>query len=107
MIATHVSWISTEPDVFVVRCSGFPNLAIAVAIYRKGSRPDAKIPEKWERKWKMATEMENGPKYEILAIFSPFFPFQRPFFAISGGGPFSIFFPIFRGIFAPDQFPIL
>ena len=67
-----------------------------------GNGPGAKIPEKWEENGK---KMENGPRPEmaikmekwtrksdfglILAI-SVFF-----FSAISGVGPFSIFFPFF------------
>ena len=48
-------------------------VAIEVAIYRMGNGPGAKIPEKWERKWKIAPGL-------IFAIFSIsaaiFWPFQ-------------------------------
>ena len=91
--------------------SGFlvenPGLAIEVAIYRMGNRPGAKIPEKWERKWKMApgpkwpkNGNQNGkmhPKMGFWPDFGHFFHFSGHFSAISGLGPSSIFCPIFPG----------
>ena len=63
-----------------------PDIAIEVAIHRMGNRPDAKIPEKWERKWKMAprpTWPKNGHRDGKMAkrpILGSIFPFRRPFF---------------------------
>ena len=95
------------------KCSG---LAIEVAIYRMGNWPGAKIPEKWERKWKMAprlngwkmaTKMEKVAKIRPNPIFGCIFlPFDCHFSAISGLGPFPFSFPFFRD-FAPGPFPIL
>ena len=76
-------------------CLNLHSVAIEVAIYRMGNRPDRKFPGKWERKWnrngrEMATEMEkwtrNGMAFFSIsvAIFRPFrawghFPFSFPF----------------------------
>ena len=79
-------------------------LACAVAIYRMGNRSGAKIQKngkkngKWPPAWngrKMATEMEKWPQNGILAIFSLFFPFWRPFFGHFSPGAISHFFPFF------------
>ena len=81
-------------------------VAIEVAFYRMGNRPDAKIPEKWEIKWKMAPgpkRPKNGQKSH--AFWGPFFHFGGHFSAISGLGPFSIFFPIFPGFLRRAAFP--
>ena len=88
-------------------------VAIGVAIYRMGNRPDAKIPEKWERKWKMApgpkwpkNGRRNGkmdPEMGFLAIF----PFRRPFFGHLGPGAIFHFLAHLSGIFASGRFPIL
>ena len=61
---------------------------------KNGPRPEMaeKWQEKWTRKWDFGL---------ILAIF----PFLRPFAAISGVGPFSIFFPIFPGFWLRAHFP--
>ena len=40
-----------------------PPFASAVAIYRMGNRPGAKIQGKWERKWKMAPGLTWPPKF--------------------------------------------
>ena len=90
-----------------------PRLAIGVAIYRMGNRSGAKkwrkkmengprpeMAKKWSLKWK------NGPQNRILAIFGPFFPFQRPFFGHFRPGAVSIFILIFLGDFGLDRFPI-
>ena len=94
-----------------------PNVAIEVAIYRMGNGPGAKIPETWERKWKMAPRPKwpkngrrNGkmdPKMGFWPDFGDFFHFGGHLSAISGVGPFSIFFPIFPGFLLRAPFPIL
>ena len=79
--------------------------------------PAQKSGGKWESKWKMAPGLKwpknghrNGkmvPKMGFWPCLEPFFHFDGHFSAISGRGPFSICFPIFPRIFAPDRFPIL
>ena len=80
-----------------------------------GNGPGEKIPEKWERKWKMAPRLKwpkNGRRNGKMAKISPkshfwvhFFHFGGHFSAISGVGPFSIFFPIFPGFLLRARFP--
>ena len=78
--------------------------ACAVAIYRMGNRSGAKIRKKWEKmengprpemaeKW--PPKWKNGPKMGFWPFFLYFFHFGGHFSAISGRGPFSIFFPFF------------
>ena len=90
-------------------------LAIEVAIYRMGNWPGAKIPEKWERKWKMAPRLKwpengrqngkNGENQAKIPFSGPFYRFDGLVLAISGLGPFSIFFPIFPGPLLRASFP--
>ena len=68
-----------------------------------GSPLGAKMPGKWETwppKWKKRPKWKKAPKTQI-PFCCPFFPFWRPFLAISGLGPFSIFFPFFRILVSP------
>ena len=88
-----------------------PALRSGLAIYRMGNRPDAKIPEKWERKWKMApgpkwskNGRRNG-KMDPKMGFWPFLHFGGHFLALSALEPFSIFFPIFPGFMRRAGFP--
>ena len=93
-------------------CRGWfpqPGLENAVAIYRMGNRHSAKIPGKWERKWKIFPCLKwlrdghrNGERDSKMG----FWPFHDHFLhsgghfsAISGPGPFSMLFPIFPGFF--------
>ena len=102
----------TSKTLEPLRCS---KLAIEVAIYRMETGPEKKIPEKWERKWKMApgpkwpkNGNQNGkmdPKMGFWPDFGHFFHFGGHFSAISGVGPFSIFFPIFPGFLLRARFP--
>ena len=93
----------------------FRNNLTSRAIYRMGNGPGAKIPEKWEGKWKMAPRLtwpkngrrngKNGQNQAKIPFLGPFFRFGGHFLAISGGGPFSIFFPIFPGVLLRARFP--
>ena len=86
----RLQWPSTEWQTGPAQKSG-----------ENGKENGTEMAEKWPPKW------ENGPKNGIWAIFLYFFHFGGHFSAISGRGPFSIFFPISPDFFAPDRFPIL
>ena len=83
----------------------------AVTIYRMANRSGAKIRRKWERKWKMAPGLKwpkNGHRNRKMAPkmgFGPFFSSFSISAAISGRGPFSIFFPIFPGFLRRTGLP--
>ena len=82
-----------------------PSLRSEWLFYRMENLPDAKIPGKWERKWpemakKWTPKWENGAQNGSLALF----PFRGPFLAISGLGPFTILFPIFRDLYVGQVF---
>ena len=69
------------------------------------SRKNGKENGKWfqaRNGRKMANEMEKRPK---ISFWGPFFHFGCHFSAISGLGPFSIFFPIFPGFLRRAGFP--
>ena len=76
-----------------------------------GNGPGAKIPEKWERKWKMAPRLkwpnngnQNGkmdPKMGFWPDFGHFFHFGGHF----RRGVICIFFPIFPGLLLRASFP--
>ena len=53
----------------------------------------------------MAAEMEKWTQNGILAIFSLFFPFRRPFFGHFRPGAIFHFFPIFFGFLRRTGFP--
>ena len=83
-------------------------------LYRMGNWTGAKNPGKWERKWKWLHCLKNGRRkiWKKVAKIRPkshfrvhFSHFDCHFSAISGLGPFSIFFPILLGILAPGPFP--
>ena len=63
--------------------------------------PGLKWPKNGHRNGKMATKIEFWP------FFRYFFHFGGHFSAISGRGPFSIFFPIFPGFLRRTGLPIL
>ena len=74
--------------------------------------PDAKIPGKWEEdgKWAQARhgqkwppKWKNGPQNGDFGLF--IFHFGGHFLAMSGLGPFSIFFPTFPGFLRRAGFP--
>ena len=72
------------------------------------SRENGKENGKWpqaQHGQKMAAEMEKWAQNGILAIFWLFFHFGGHFLAISGLGPFFIFFPIFSGFLCRACFP--
>ena len=88
--------------------------AIDVAIYRMGNWPGAKIPEIGQEngKWpqarngqEMAIKMEKWTRKRDFGLILAFFHFGGHFSAISGLGPFSIFFPIFPGFLLWASFP--
>ena len=76
-------------------------LRVVLRLPKMENGPRPEMAEKWLPKW------ENGPTNGIWAFFRHFFHVRSHFSAISGLGPFSIFFPIFPGFFALGPRPIL
>ena len=105
-------WLTRAVTIFVANSS--TTIAIEVAIYRMGNGPGAKIPEKWERTWKMALRLKwpkngrrngkNGQNQPKIPFLGPFFHFGGHFSAISGMGPFSI---IFMELDITYKYPVL
>ena len=71
---------------------------------RKNGKENGKWPHAWNGR-KMAAEMEKWPKSAQNPMFGSIFHFGGHFSAISGVGPFSIFFPIFPGFLLRARFP--
>ena len=96
--------VSEQFGPSIHKMKGF-SIAIEVAIYRMGNGPGAKIPEKWERKWKMAPRPKwpkngrrngkNRQNQDRIPFSDPFFHFDCHFRPFRAWGHFPFSFPFF------------